>query len=76
MDENKNSHQKITMTHTTHTNRTPHRTPHHTPHTQTATTHTNRIALRAGKKRGRVLLRLEPWPQCSKNQLQSSNKHY
>ena len=28
-------------------------------------------------KKGRVLLRLEPWPQCSKNQLQSSNnKNY
>ena len=40
------------------------------PHTQTA-------SLFARVKKGRVLLSLEPWPQCSKNQLQSSNdKNY
>ena len=54
IDENKNSHRKITMNHTQNTS-------------------INRIALRAGKK-GRVQLRLEPWLQGSKNQLQSSNK--
>ena len=36
------------------------------PLTQTA-------SLFARVKKGRVLLRLEPWPWCSKNQLQSSN---
>ena len=56
MDENKNSHRKITMIHT-------------------QTTSPSHIALRAGKK-GWVLLRLVPWPQCSKNQLQSLIKNY
>ena len=54
--ENKNSHRKITMTHT-------------------QTTSPNCIALHAGKK-GRILLRLEPRPECKKNQLKSSNKIY
>ena len=37
--------------------------------THTQTTYTNHIALH-------VLLRLEPWPQCSKNQLRSSNNKH
>ena len=53
IDENKNRHRKITITHT-------------------QTTCPNRIALHAGKKGARSA-ELEPWPQCSKNQLQSSN---
>ena len=55
IDENKNSHRKITMTHT-------------------QTTYIDRIALRAGKKGAHPA---ELWPQCSENQLQSSNnKNY
>ena len=36
--------------------------------------HVQTASLFVRVKKGCVLLRLEPWPQCSKSQLQSSNK--